>query len=71
MVRDNTARLFLETHSERVIGSGHQLQRKAFQLDKDGTKDEGRKVVSVRVVRHQNTLPKEAVASPSLEIPYT
>ena len=71
MARDDTVRLFLETHSERAKGSGYRLQQVAFQLDKDGRKGEGRKVFLVRVIRHRNTLPKETIESPSLETPKT
>jgi len=71
VVRDNTASVFLETHSEKAKGSGHRLQQEAFQLDEDGRKGEGREVFSVRVVRHRNTLPSEAAESPSVEIPKT
>jgi len=54
--------LFTKTCRDRTRGSGFKLKECRFRLDIR------KKLFTMKVVRHWNRLPREAVAAPSLEV---
>ena len=54
--------LFLRECSDRMRGNGFKLKEGRFQLDIR------KKFFTVKVLRHQNRLPCEVVAAPSLAV---
>ena len=55
-------RLFTRACSDRRRGEGFKLKEGRFRLDI------GKKCFTVRVLRHWNGLPRDAVDAPSLEV---
>ena len=60
--RKDGERLFIRECRDRMRGNGFKLKEGRFKLDTR------KKCCTVRVVRHWNRLPREAVAAPSLEV---
>ena len=54
--------LFTRACSDRTRGNGYKLKKGRFRLIAR------KKFFTLRVVRHQNRVPREAVAAPSLEV---
>jgi len=54
--------LFARVCSDRIKGNGSKLKEGRFRLDIR------KKFFTMRVVKHWNRLPKEAVDAPSLEV---
>ena len=59
--RKDGERLFIRAGSKRTSGNSFELKEGRFRLDIR------KKLFTVRVVRHRNRLPSEAVDAPSLE----
>jgi len=62
LVINTVARLFSVVCSSRTRGSGHKLEQGKFHTNMR------KNIFTVRVTKHWNRLPREAVESPSLEI---
>jgi len=62
LVINTVARLFSVVCSSRTRGSGHKLEQGKFHTNMR------KNIFTVRVTKHWNRLPREAVESPSMEI---
>ena len=60
--RKDGEELFIRECRDKMRGNGFKLKEGRFRLDL------GKKFFTLRVVRHQNRVPREAVAAPSLEV---
>jgi len=60
--RKDGEEVFIRQCGDRTRENGFKLKESSFRLDIR------KKFLTVRVVKHWNMLPKEAVAAPSLEV---